>query len=404
MAIVAFLVCLVSADAQVPSSVNGPKALPFSGKLDYHLHYSQNAEFGSSFGDWQTSTASATAEYANISQQHPFALDYSGGYTWTLTGPDYSTGLFQHLFLSQGIAWTRWNVLVSDDAGYRPQAPTTGFSGIPGTGETVGAANPSPPSSQSILTLHTHVVDNTAAGTVSRAGGAYTASVGGSSYLLRYPDSNGLDTNTYMGNASLDRRLNSRNSVAGKYIFSQFYYPDADFTFDTQTGLLDFTRSWNRKLSTDLAAGPEWTSSSSGAVVPSVLRASVRASLTYQLRSVSADATYNRSTNGGSGYLLGAKRDVAAADLSREFGRNLTFGITGSYMRTASLRNNGTTSSKYGGVQITRKIGPQISLFANYTAMDQSTSSALPRNTLHGLLQIASVGISYGSREVHVGH
>ncbi len=402
--VVAPLVCFATAHAQVPSSVTGPKALPFSGKVDYHLHFSQNAEFGSSFGDWQTSTASATAEYMNTSRRLPFTLQYGGGYTWTLTGPDYSTGLFQHLYLSQEFSWGRWNALASDDASYRPQAPTTGFSGIPGIGETIGVTSPAPPSGQSILTLHTHVVDNTAAGNIARTiGGVNTFSVGGSSYLLRYPDGNGIDTNSYTGNAALTHRLNARDALSGKYVFSQFSYPDANFRFDTHTGLLEFTRSWNRKLSTDLSAGPEWTSAS-GATLPSALRPSVAASLTYQFRPVSAFLSYHRATSGGGGYLIGAKTDTASVTLSRDFGRSLSFGLNGSYMRTAGLQNSGITSSKYGGVQIARKIGPQISFFANYTAIDQSTSSALPINTLHGLMQMASVGISYGSREVHVGH
>jgi len=397
------LVCLATAHAQVPSSVTGPKALPFSGKVDYHLHFSQNAEFGSSFGDWQTSTASATAEYMNTSHRFPFSMQYGGGYTWTLTGPDYSTGLFQRLYLSQGVSWGRWNALASDDASYRPQAPTTGFSGIPGIGETIGIANPAPPSGQTILTLHTHVVDNVAAGNIARTiAGANTFSVGGSSYLLRYPDGNGIDTTSYTGDASLTHRLNARDALSGKYLFSQFRYPDANFSFDTHTGSLEFTRSWNRKLSTDLSAGPEWTSAS-GATVPSALRPSIAASLTYQFRSVSASVVYSRATSGGGGYLIGAKTDRASVNLAREFGRSLSFGLNGSYMRTAGLQG-GITSSKYGGVQITRKLGPQISFFANYTAIDQSTSSALPGNALSGLMHMASVGISYGSREVHVGH
>jgi hypothetical protein len=403
--LLSLLLCLASANAQVQSSVTGPKALPFSGKVDYHLHFSQNAEFGSNFGDWQTSTASATAEYTNTSQRYPFTLNYSGGYTWTLTGPDYSTGLFQHLFLSQSIEWGKWNLLGSDDVSYLPQAPTTGFSGIPGVGEAIGVPTPAPPSGQSILTLHTHVVDNNAAANLSRRiGGANAITIGGSSYLLRYPDANGIDTDAYNGNAAVTHRFDSRDSVSEKYIFARFSYPAAGFTFDTHTGLIDFTRSWNRKITTDLAAGPEWTQSSVGAAVPSSLSPSVTASLTYQFRTISANLICSMATSGGAGYLIGAKVDTATAALSREFGRNLSLGLNGSYMRTAGLQLNGITSSKYGGIQLTRMIGPQISFFANYTAIDQSTSSALPGNTLSGLMQMASVGISYGSREVHVGH
>ena len=401
----AFLIPFAVAHAQVPPAVTGPKALPGSGIVHYALHYSQTAEFGSSLGDWQTSSASATADYANNKTNVPFSLNYSGGYTWTLTGPAYATGLFQHLFLSQGFVWDKWNAVASDDVSYRPQAPTTGFSGIPGIGEPIGVSSPAPPSSQSILTLNTHVVDNTVAGDLSRrVGSAYSVSVGGSSYLLRYPDANGIDTDSLTANGELSRRLNSRDSIAGRYLFSQFSYPNDNFRFITHTGLLDFTRAWNRKISTDIAAGPEWTTSSDSAVVPSALRPSAKASLTYHFRSTAASISYNRYTNGGGGYLIGAESDSGIANLSRDFGRSLTVGFDGAYTRTAGLLNNGITTAKYGGIQITRRFGPEVTIFANYTATDQSTSSALPANTLSGLLQMASVGIGYGSRERHAGH
>ena len=396
---------MLAAHGQVPSALSGPRALPFAGTVHYDLHYSQNAEFGSRIGDWQTSTASGTASYANTSRHLPFSMNYSGGYTWTLKGPAYSTGLFQHLFLSQGFDHGRWNFLTSDDVSYRPQAPTTGFSGIPGIGEPIGVPSPAPPSGQSILTLNTHVVDNTAAANISRRlNYAYSFSAGGSWNLLRYPDSNGLNSNSPMGNAALTRRLNSRDSISGRYRFSQFTYPDFDFSFTTQTGLLDFTRAWNRKVTTDVSAGPEWTSGSQGSGVPSALRVSGAASITYSFRSRSASLVYNRATNGGGGYLVGANTDSLAVDLSREFHRILTLGLTGSYNRTAGLRRNGITSARYAGVQITVRVGPEITFFANYTVTNQSTSSALPANALSGMMQLISVGISYGSRDRHVGH
>ena len=61
------------------------------GNLHYAFRYSQTAEFGSSMGDWQTATPSVSLDYASENQRHPFNLNYSGGYTWTLAGPSYST-------------------------------------------------------------------------------------------------------------------------------------------------------------------------------------------------------------------------------------------------------------------------------------------------------------------------
>jgi hypothetical protein len=393
------------AHAQSPPAVSRTVNLPLSGTVNYTLHYAQKAEYGSRLGDWQTSSASASGNYANTSTRLPFVLNYSGGYTWTIAGPSYATGLFQHLLLSQGFVWKKWNASAADDVSYLPEAPTTGFSGIPGIGEPIGIPSPAPPSIQSVLTVSTHVLDNSVTGDLSRRlNYAYTISAGGSSRLMRYPDGNGINMNSESANAALTRRLGARNSLSGNYTFTEFSYPDTNFDFTTNAVMIDFRRAWSRKLSTDLAAGPEQTGSSGSALVPSALRAAVRATLTYNLRSVSANLNYNRATQGGAGYYIGAESDTITSTLSWELSRNLTIGVHGSYMRMAGLRNNGVTSSKFAGLQITRRLGPRFSVFANYTAMDQATSSGLPANTLSGLLQMASVGIGYSSREKHIGH
>ena len=392
-----------AAHAQAVPAATVPGGLPVTGNLHYAFRYSQTAEFGSSTGDWQTSSPSVSLDYANDNQRKPFSLNYSGGYTWTLAGPAYSTGLFQHLLLSQEVLWSNWNVRVSDDVSYRPQAPTTGFSGIAGIGEPIGGSGSNPPSGQLILTLQSHVVENIVSGEIEHGlkYGSYL-SAGGGSELLRYPDGIGLDTDTQMANAGLTWRLNARNSVSSDYRFSQFSYPGHGFSFKTHSGFLGFKRIWNRKVTSDVSAGPQWTGSLDGKAMPSSIGAGVNAAVNYKFRFVSAGLKYTRGTNGGSGYLFGSESDSVSANFTRQFGRDLNVGIEGSYRRTAGLQNNGVTSGRYGGAQFNRRIGRYLSVFANYTAMDQSSSSDLPANVLNRLMHVAGFGIEYSSRETHL--
>lgn len=411
-----FTVC-ATAVAQVVPEATGPSGPPVSGNLHYAVRYSQTAEFGGGLGDWQTANASADAGYANGNTRLPFSLNYAGGYSWTIAGPSYSTGFFQRLSLSQGIVWRKWNVIASDDVSYTPQAPTTGFSGIPGIGGPIGEPSPAPPSSQSILTLNTHAVNNTANGEVQRSlNSATTLSVGGSSNLLRYPDGNGYDTDSLMANAGLTRRLNARNSLSGQYSYSHRSYPGYSVTFGTSTALFSYNRQWTRRLSTNAGAGPEWIRSSASAssstagelpptaTVPNSTRISGNAGVDYHMRFGAASLRYNHGTNGGAGYLIGAENDTVGANFSREFDKNLTVGFTGSYLRTAGLNGNGVTNGKYGGVQASRRLGRYMSVFANYTAMDQSSSSTLFTNALNGLTQVIGFGIGYSPRETHLRH
>ena len=392
-----------SVPAQVMPASTGSGGLPVTGYLHYAIRYGQSAELGSKYGDWQTSCSSASLSYSNGNQRLPFNMTYIGGYTSTISGPPESTGAFQHLSLSQIGAWRKWVMMVSDDVSYRPQSPTTGFSGIPGIGEPIGVFGPYPPSSQTILTLKTPVVDNSANGEIRHILGHGTFfSAGGSSELLRYLDGNGFNTNTQMANAWVTWRVNARNSLTSEYLFSHFSYPDYGISFQTNSAMFGFTRQWNRKLSTDVSAGPQWTGNSNSSEVPSSIGTAANAALDYHFKLVSVNLIYSRGTNGGAGYLFGSRSDNVSAGISKGFGNNLTVGLEGSYLRTAGLIGNGVIDAKYGGVQASRRVGRYLSVFANYTAMDQSSSSALPANTLSQLMYVVGFGIELSARVTHI--
>jgi hypothetical protein len=401
-----FIVC-ASVQAQVVPAATGPRGGPAVGpNFHYAFRYAQTAQFGGDIGSWQTSSPSASVEYTNGNERHPFTLDYSGGYTWTLTGPTYETGLFQHLYLSQDFAWRKWKVLASDDVSYLPQAPTTGFSGIPGIGEPIGVTNPNPnPSnSQSILTLNTHVIDNIVVGEIGHnLNFATTLTGGGRSELVRYPNGDGLNMNTQTGTAKLNWRLNARNSILCNYVFSDYGFPDFyNINFLTNTALVGIQHQWSRNLTTIASAGPQWVSSSDQGAVPSSTNVSVSAAVNYLLRSTTASISYARGTNGGAGYLVGGEVDMVQGNFSHRFGMNATIGLTGGYERTAGLTNNGVTNSKFGEAQFTRQIGRGLNVFANYTGTDQTSTSNLPTNALGQLLQVIGFGIGYSPREKHI--
>lgn len=392
-----------AAHTQVVLAAIRSSGIPISGNLHYRFRYSQMAEFSSGLGNYQTGSPSLSLDYTNASPRNPFSMNFSGGYTGALTGTAYSTGPFEHMLLSQGFVFKKWNLIATDDVSYRPQAPISGFSGIPGIGEPIAGAGSNPPSSQLILTVNSRVVDNIAtAGFQYNLNYGKSISAGGSSEILRYPDGTGLDTNTQTANAGITWRLDARDSVSGNYRFSRFSYSGYAFNFTTNAGLLGFKRKWNRRLASEISAGPEWTGDSASSTMPSSIGVTVNATVTYDIRSVSTNLDYSRQTNGGSGYLFGSQSDMVSAALSRQFGRNLNIGINASYGRTAGLENNGVTNAKYGGVQANRQIGRYLSAFLNYTAMDQSSSSKLPANTLGQLMHVLGFGIEYSPKQTHI--
>jgi hypothetical protein len=127
--------------------------------------------------------------------------------------------------------------------------------------------------------------------------------------------------------------------------------------------------------------------------------------------------------------MLGSKVNSVNANLSRTFGRSLTVGVTGSYVRSSSifaaellydcqgnlclvpLSITPLTGAKYGGAQATRQLGRYINVFANYTAISQSSNLqiAVPNtpvgydtNILNGLNQMIGFGIGYSPRETRL--
>ena len=148
-----------AAGAQVVPEATGP-GLPIAGKLQFDLRYSESAGIGGYEDGQQRSFASGDASYANTSERLPFTMQYGGGYGWTLAGPSEAGGVFQHLSLSQGFVGRKWNLTASDNVSYSFETPTTGFSGVPGSGEPIGVAGSTTPTDQTILALNTRTLDN----------------------------------------------------------------------------------------------------------------------------------------------------------------------------------------------------------------------------------------------------
>lgn len=408
--LVAFLlVTLAATAAQVqPAATEGHlPTLPRT--MNYSLNYSQTAEFGSGIGDWQTSTLSGTLNYSNGKTRYPLSLEYGGGYNWIIAGPDYGAGLFQRLFMSQGMVWHNWNASLSNNVSYTPETPTFGFTGIPGIGEPIAGSTTAPPSpNQSILTLNTDVVDNTTTGQVTHnLNSAAIVTFGGSYDIFRFPNGDGYNTNTTSANGGATWRLDARNSLFTNYGYSYFAFPDLNFSFQTQTPFFGYRRVWSSKVTTSVSAGPQWTSSSDSTAIPSSTGIAANASLAYTSGINSAALSYERGVEGGAGYLIGGETDIASANYSRQFGADLNIGAFGSYMHTASLPGQqgiGSIVAEYGGGQLTRSIGREFSVFVSYSVITQSYGASLPGSALNQMFQSVGFGFGYTPRHESVTH
>ena len=400
--VIAFCCLGSSALAQVSPAASTPGMPPVVRGLRYDFRYAEGLQTSSAIATIHTSNVSASVAYANADKVVPFAMQYAGGYTWNLAGPDYQSGQFHRMDLSQGFVNRRWKLNLHDDVAFLPQSPTTGFSGVPGIGEIIGAPNPTPSTSQTILTVNTHVLENNADGSLQHTLNNSTALViGGSSGVLHYPDGNGIETRNADGDATLLRSLSKRTSIVGGYRFDQYDYPGTNLTIHTQTGLAGLRHLFTRNLIMNLQGGPLWVNSTVSAAVPATLTYAANASMTYQKRFTSLSGSYFRGSSGGSGYLLGGIVDYAEGNFQHHFHQTMTLGFTGGYNRTSTVNNFQTISGGFGAVQGTWLLGRLI-VFANYTGRGQSTSSTQPGNVLDQTLNTISFGFGLSSKEARV--
>jgi len=402
--VIAFCCLGSSALAQVSASATAPGVASAARGLQYAFRYSEGVQTSNTIATIQTSNVSGSVAYANADKKMPFTMEYAGGYTWNLAGPDYQSGQFHRMDLTQGFVYRRWKINLGDDVEYLPQSPTTGFSGIPGIGEIIGVPNPNPSTSQTILTVNTHVLNNNAQGSLEHTlNYATTLSVAGNSSVLHYPDGNGIDTRSTTADGTLLRRLTGRTSILGDYKFNQYTYSGTTLSIQTQTGLAGLRHLFTRDLSLDLQGGPQWISSTNSSVVPANLTYAANASMTYAKKRTSLGGSYVHGSNGGSGYLLGGIVDDAGGNFQHRFGEFVILGLTGGYNRTAALNNSApmTITGGYGAVQGTWLLGRLI-VFANYTGRGQSTSSTLPGNVLDQTLNTFSFGFGLSSREARL--
>jgi hypothetical protein len=60
------------------------------------------------------------------------------------------------------------------------------------------------------------------------------------------------------------------------------------------------------------------------------------------------------------------------------------------------------TSAELGGVSATRRLGRYFTVFANYTAVQQSSNLGLGTNVVNGLSQVVGFGVAYSPRDINL--
>lgn len=408
-----------TASIPVLSDLRIPK---INGNLQYGLNLSEliNTGYPSQDGNsrlTKQTSISGDIGYTNRSETVPFSLIYTGG---VQVGT--YTGTFQTIALTQGWVHRGWSLNASDVASYLPQSPTVGLSGIPGTGDLGLAPIIGGGPSQSILSLNSNRVSNNLSGSATRALTSRTSLSAGASYGKLYflGDTGGLNNDQITANVTANRRYDARTSVNISGIYSQFSFGVGDgSSFKSEGVTAGVQRQLRRDLSLTASAGPQWINAAPTLGIPSRLSTTASFGLALTRRIANFSVNYSRGVNGGSGAQAGALSDAVVGVASRAFGINWASSLNVGYTRSRSLTdavlpvpsliglyNNSDFSTLYVGGQASRRISRPISVYASYTASNQSFNNqrvVLAPNVLNGLLQTFAFGISYSPRSLHLG-
>jgi hypothetical protein len=293
---------------------------------------------------------------------------------------------------------------IADNIAYRPQAPTVGFSGIPGTGEPIASPPTTGTPSETVLTQNTHVIDNSTRASFSLPIDYATSVFANGNYMvLRYPDGNGIDTTAISATAGASQRIDSRTSVTGEFQESKYTYTGANVAFRTTAVIGTVSHEWNKGLGARASVGPEWIGSDGANAFPSSLHLSVTAGLTYRRRFDSASIQYSYGDNGGSGIFYGAQFNTLSGTFTRTLRNKASFSARFGYQQTTGFQaGSGSTRGLYASVTASRRLGKLFSLMASYNDTEQLATSNLPGNVLNGMLQGVSVSIGYAPRGMHL--
>jgi hypothetical protein len=401
-----------------------------AGTLQYALSASQSltSNYLGNAGIASSTNLNGDLAFITSSPLDPFAAVFTGGRSWSTSGQlSYN---YLNLSLSQAVNTHRWIFSLSDAVNYMPQTASTGLSGIPGTGDLGVTPVPTgvtpPPTSanpgQGVLSgLSTRVANTSSLSLQRQLTGKTSLNATGSYVLTRFlnnsggsagPSSAGLDSDGDSASAGLSHRIDARNSLAGDFAYARNTYSGTSPgirqpAFSSQTASLQFSHQFTRKLSTGLAAGPQWTSIDSPGLAPA-LSLFANLSATYTGEFSHASVAYSRSTNSGFGVVGGAISNSVIFSAGRVVDRVWLLALTAAYTQTSDLPSAVTLPFTFhttvAGVQVSRALARTLSAYASYTLQKQSNQgTAAAVDLFSGLSNVAGFGLTFSPSAVRLG-
>jgi hypothetical protein len=360
--------------------------------LSVSVTVDSNPEYSTGSSDWTTwSSLLGGVDIHHISGVSDMLVSYTGGGMFSNSG-EAENGVIQQLGFTDKFKFRRSTFSVFEQLGYLPES-SFGFAGLAGAGLPggigTGLGNGFTPG-QSILTPRGQTLTSSTAlefDTKLTPRSSLTF-VGGYSLLHYFQN----DLANYGGvniQAGYNYQLTRKDTIAISYLFNGIRYSNLAQSINANTIQGSYGRRVTGRLAFQIAAGPQFVSStspitsststtSSGTSSVSALYWALNSSLTYQFRRASLGASYNHGVTGGSGLLAGAETDIVSGSVNKQVTRTFNLSWSSGYSRNKGFALGSTaTSQTYGywftGVNVAHPFGRSLDAFMNYQLQYQNT-------------------------------
>jgi hypothetical protein len=351
-----------------------------------------NPSYSTASSDWTTwSSLIGGVDIHHISGVSDMLVSYTGGGMFSNSGAA-ENGIIQQFAFQDRLKFRRSTFSVFEQLGYLPES-SFGFAGTAGAGLPGGSSSGlgtgfTP--GQSILTPRGQDLTSSTAlefDTKLTPRSSLTF-VGGYSLLHYFQD----DLANYGGvnfQAGYNYQVTRKDTIAISYLFNGIRYSNLTQSINANTIQGSYGRRVTGRLAFQIAAGPQFVSSTSpitgttsstgsGTTSASALYWSLNSSLSYQLRRASLSANYNHGVTGGSGLLAGAETDIVSGSVTKQVTRTFNLSWNSGYSRNKGFALGTTaTSQTYGywftGVNVTHPFGRSLDAFMNYQLQYQNT-------------------------------
>ncbi len=281
-------------------------------------------------GNQGVANLSGHVNLARVASRSDMSLAYTVGGWMTETGAQFRS-MYQQLGFTDRFDLRRWDLVVSDDLIYSPQA----FFGFPGSGLFTPTVNSGFLPNQNIL-VPTSRLSNASTATATYDLNGRSSFTGVANFSLLDMLGNGFDSRAEQFQLGYNRQVNERDTLGASYSVSFSQFPGSTITLVYHGANLAYGHRLTGKLALQANAGTQFATGSAVGN-SSYLTWDAGLGVTYQMRAAVSSLAYYHGVNSGAGLWLGGVGDTVSLSLARPLGRTTSAGVHAGYSHNASL-------------------------------------------------------------------